>query len=233
MGVSSFQPTKQELQELHQFYSCEKIGQMYGVSAECVRTRMHKLGAEMKPRGSRRAFDPPRELLYALYQEKSMRQIADHFGVGETVVFNRLKEHGIELKEHKNHRLKTGRVLSEQHKASLKKARRSNVAHGADNPNWKGGLTEVHRKLRGSWQYRDWKAQSLERAGYKCELCGAGHGRVCECCGTKVVLHVHHIKSFAKFPDDRFDPENSEVLCPKCHFTVRHQRKSGELLETP
>lgn len=213
-----FDPSKEELKDLYQFYSCEKIGAMYGVNAETVRKRLHEHGIAAMKRGGRRSFDPPRETLSDLYQKMSMAEIAKHFGVGETVVFNRLKEHGIELKEHKNHRLKPGRVFSEQHKANIKKVQIAKAAYGEKNPNWKGGLTETNRKLRQSWQARDWKKQALELANHKCQECGVLDGSMCECCGTKVRLHVHHIKSFAKHPDLRFDVTNAEVLCPKCHY---------------
>lgn len=223
---SRFNPTKEELERLYQFYSCTQIGRQYGVCAEIVRRALHKHGIGIRKVGGRRRFDPPKEVLESLYQEMSMAEIAKHFDVGETVVFKRIKEHGIELKEHKNHRLKPGRQFSEEHIANIRKARKENAKYGADNPNWKGGLTDEHRKLRGSWRYREWKERSLERAGYKCEICGAVNGYMCECCGTKIRLHVHHVKSFAKYPDLRFDPQNSEVLCPKCHNS-KHRMKTG------
>lgn len=221
-----FDPSKEELEKLYQFYSCTTIGKQFGVCAEIVRRRLIEHGIPILKRGGRRAFDPPKDVLESLYQEKSMREIADYFGVGETVVFKRLKEHGIEQNEHKNHRLKVGRVFSETHKQNLSKAKREIAAYGEKNPNWKGGLTIIHRRERGSWQAREWKKQSLARANHQCERCGVKDNSVCECCGTKVRLHVHHIKSFAKFPEHRFDPQNSEVLCPKCHH-AEHQMKIG------
>ena len=213
-----FNPTKAELKKLYQFHSCAQIGAMHGVNPETVRKRLHEHQIPLGKRGGRRAFDPPKSELKKLYQTMSMAQIAEHFGVGETVVFNRLKEHGIELKEHKNHRLKPGRVFTESHKANIRKSLISRAAYGEANPNWKGGLTEKNRVARTNWEARQWKAQSLERAGYKCQKCGVQDGTTCECCGTKVKLHVHHIKSFSKFVDERYDPKNSEVLCPKCHY---------------
>jgi transposase len=223
--------TKGQLEKLYQTHSCAQIGAKYGVCAEIVRRKLHEYGIDPSAK-TRRSFDPPKKVLEALYQTKSMREIAGHFGVGETVVFQRLKEHGITLKEHINHRLKTGKAFSESHKAAIRAAHRAKAAFGDKNPNWKGGLTEKNRRLRNSWQFRDWKQQSLERAEHKCERCGVQDGQACECCGTRVKLHVHHVKSFAKFPDLRFDATNSEVLCPKCHF-AEHHRKPRELLESP
>jgi YHS domain-containing protein len=72
--------------------------------------------------------------------------------------------------------------------------------------------------LRQSSAYKTWRNQSKKRANYQCEKCGIKEGSTCECCGTKIYLHVHHIKPFASFIDLRFDPKNSMVLCPKCHL---------------
>lgn len=221
-----FDPSKEELEELYKFYSCAQIGKKFGVNAETVRKRLHEHAIKLGKNGGRRSFDPPKEELESLYQTKSMREIADHFGVGETVVFKRLKEHGIELENFKNHRLKPGRVFTEEHKRNIRNAQIEKQAYGEKNPNWRGGLTEKHRQLRNSWQAREWKKLSLERAGYKCEECGTEDGKTCECCGIKVKLHVHHVHSFAKYTELRFDPKNSEVLCPKCHY-ARHHWKIG------
>ena len=224
--ANKFNPSKEQLQELYQFHSCKQIGEQFGVSAEIVRRKLHEYGIAALKRGGRRAFDPPKSVLEDLYQKMSMREIAEHFGVGETVVFKRLKEHGVEHKEVKNHRLKTGRVFSETHIQNIRKSLIERVAYGEKNPNWKGGLTEINRRARGSWEYREWKVKSLQRAQNKCEGCGAEHGNVCECCGHKVMLHVHHMLSFSKYVDRRYDPTNSKVLCPKCH-RAEHQMKTG------
>ena len=189
---------------------------------------MHEHGIKIGKVGGRRAFDPPKEVLQELYQTKSMREIAEHFGVGETVVFNRLKEHGVELDAHKNHRLKPGRVFTDEHKANIRKSLIARVAYGEKNPNWKGGATAKNLQARRSWEAREWKKNSLIRANHKCECCGVEDGRTCECCGVRVKLHVHHVKSFSKFPESRYDPDNSEVLCPKCHYKKHHWKIESE-----
>ena len=190
---------------------------MHGVNAETVRKRLHEHCIEIGKVGGRRAFDPPKQVLETMYQTMSMRAIADKLGVGETVVFKRLKEHGIELKEHKNHRLKPGRVFSETHKQNIRKAQIALNAVGERSANWKGGMTAINMRARTGREAREWRKQSLERANNQCEICGILQGHECDCCGVKISLHVHHIKSFAKFPETRYDPTNSEVLCPKCH----------------
>lgn len=154
-----------------------------------------------------------------------MRQIADKYGVGETVVWTRLKEFGIKLHDYENggHRLRPGRIFSEEHRRKIGLSMRGKV--GPLNRNWKGGKAAENLRLRGSIEYREWKSAALALRGHECQECGVKHKSTCECCGTHVVLHVHHVKSFANFPEDRFDPQNSEVLCPKCHYP-RHARKN-------
>ncbi len=208
--------TKEELQELAKSNTCEQIGKRFGCSAELVRRHLHKLGIPV----TRRRFDPPKEDLASLYQTMPMADIAKHYGVGETVVWKRLKEHGIALNEFVNHRLKPGREFSLSHKKSLSEAHKGKWA-GERNPNWKGGVHKQNLAIRATGDYKQWRVAALAAKGNRCEDCGVQQDNVCDCCGTKIRLHVHHIKSFSKYPELRFDPLNAEVLCPKCH-NARH-----------
>lgn len=173
--------------------------------------------------GPKRIFDPSREELNSLYQEYSMAAIAEIFGVGETVVWKRVKEFGLVREDGRKKRY---RKRSRAHSINISLAHRGKWS-GSKNPNWKGGIYESHLAIRRTGEYRQWKIAALERANNRCEECGVENGSRCTCCGTKVSLHVHHLRSFATFPEGRFDPENSEVLCPKCHHS-RHHGKSGE-----
>lgn len=224
--------TKEKLKTLYKDHATAGIASMFGVSPETVRKRLIKLGIPRRVRGGRRDFDPPKKELAELYQTMSMTQIAERFGVGQTVVWKRLKEHGIKLRdfEEGGHRLKPGRVFSEEHRNNISRSMRGKV--GPLNRNWRGGKATQNLQLRGSIEYREWKRAALSLRGNKCQECGAVNGFICECCGTHIVLHVHHVESFARVPEKRFDPANSEVLCPKCHRR-RHRSKPRELLERP
>ncbi len=225
--------TDEELLRLYETMTLRKIAALFQCNDEAVRRRLHKAGAKMRSRGGIKEFDPPRQDLERLYQSLSMRQIADQFGVGETVVWKRLKEHGIALNGFENggHRLKPGRIFSKSHRRNLSKAHKGKWS-GDKNPHWKGGVHQVHLRLRASGDYKMWKTEALELRGFKCQECGVSQHSMCECCGTRIRLHVHHIESFAAVPAKRFDPQNSEVLCPRCHHS-RHHGKPGELRETP
>ena len=154
-----------------------------------------------------------------------MKEISRLYDVGETVVWKRLKEHGIKLRnfEDGGHRKKPGRDFSQEHRENLSVAHLSRKATGSRNPNWKGGATIRNFELRSSPKYNQWRKTVLKRADNSCEECGIKKGTMCECCGHRTTLHVHHIKSFAKHPKLRFDVTNAEVLCQKCHWQ-RHGR---------
>jgi hypothetical protein len=175
---------------------------------------------------------PPRDELEAEYQNHSMRQIAEKYGVGETVVWKRLKEFGIKLHDYENggHRLKPGRIFSVEHRRNISRSMRGKV--GPLNRNWKGGKTAENLRLRGSIEYREWKASALLLRGYKCQECGTLDRTICECCGTQIVLHVHHVKSFAKFPDSRFDLTIARYSARKA-IVVGIERKPSESCSLP
>lgn len=170
--------------------------------------------------------------LKALYQTHTMRQIAERYGCGESTIWARIKLFGIEHEGFGDlgHRHRK-REFSEEHRRRMSAARKGKFGAQA-NGNWKGGISSLHTSLRRSVDYQIWRRSALELRGSACQECGKVEGSVCDCCGTRIKLHVHHVRSFAKFPESRFDPQNSEVLCPGCHHS-RHRGKPGELLETP
>jgi 5-methylcytosine-specific restriction endonuclease McrA len=52
--------------------------------------------------------------------------------------------------------------------------------------------------------WRAKRAEAIERAGHRCQLCGKPHGH----------LNAHH-NTYENLGDER--PEDLCVLCPKCH----------------
>jgi hypothetical protein len=78
---------------------------------------------------------------------------------------------------------------------------------GEKGPNWKGGVTPIHKRLRRSMKFRRWREAVFKRDDYTCQFCKERGGE----------LHPDHIKPFALFPRLRFDINNGRTLCVACH----------------
>jgi hypothetical protein len=88
---------------------------------------------------------------------------------------------------------------------------------GSKHWNWKGGVTPENKKIRESSEYDDFRRKVLIRDKYTCSVCGRVSGSWIKEEKRKVVLHVHHIKSFAEFPELRLEVSNGISLCEDCH----------------
>lgn len=106
----------------------------------------------------------------------------------------------------------TGRTLSEEHKASLRRAKmlKPNPS-GAAHYNWKGGRPW---KRAAAGAYFKWRMAVLARDDFRCLECGITGGK------RGRGLHAHHIKSYADFPDLRYETGNGLTLCKACHTTL-------------
>jgi len=73
---------------------------------------------------------------------------------------------------------------------------------------WKGGITPERTVVRHSLEYKNWRLAVFEKDNYTCQKCGDKKG------GN---LNAHHIKSFSKHPELRFDVDNGITYCEDCH----------------
>lgn len=78
---------------------------------------------------------------------------------------------------------------------------------GKDSNFWRGGVTQPNEALRRSLQYMLWRSDVFERDNYTCLQCGKRGGK----------LNADHIKSYALYPDLRFELSNGQTLCVECH----------------
>ena len=89
------------------------------------------------------------------------------------------------------------------------------------------------KSSRGELKYRTWRKAVFQLNKVKR---GMNKYYVCVKCGkrrkTTRVLHAHHIKSWDKFPKDRYDRNNGVVLCIKCHNAF-HRKYKYKALEDP
>ena len=70
---------------------------------------------------------------------------------------------------------------------------------------------EEYKTYLRSEQWRNLKASAIERADYKCELCG------------KPYKSVHHVKYPKRYEDDHID--NLVVICDQCHTKLHGIRE--------
>jgi len=90
-----FKIAKQHLEKLYETHSMKEIGEMFGVSDEVVRNRIHKLGIHTRLSGGMRRFHITKEQLQSLYNQHSMKEIADMLNVGQTTIHKRIHEYNI------------------------------------------------------------------------------------------------------------------------------------------
>ena len=112
---------------------------------------------------------------------------------------------------------KIGRKLSEEHKRKISESER-----GKNHYNWKGGKSTERNLLMGRREYKRWRTEVFKRDNYTCQECGK----------RGVELNAHHIKSWAYFPEFRFDVRNGRTLCLACHEKTDTYKQKGKRIKT-
>lgn len=79
---------------------------------------------------------------------------------------------------------------------------------------WEGYNSPLLKKLRRSAKFAIWRNAVLLRDNFTCQNLNCGF------CDNKigVILHAHHIKHFAKYPDLRFNINNGITYCAEFHL---------------
>lgn len=87
-------------------------------------------------------------------------------------------------------------------------------ARGEKHYRWNPLLTEEDRKRNASRltmpKYKDWRNNVFKRDGYKCVICGYKK--------IKNKIIPHHLNSWDKYIDERFDVNNGVTLCENHHI---------------
>lgn len=131
--------------------------------------------------------------------------------------------------EHKNNISKAlkGRTFSEEtieklrnHKHTLETRLKMSLAKRGDKaPNWQGGISTENNRIRHSIEFKEWRKAVFVRDNFTCQKCGAKNSA-----GHPIIIHPHHIKSFAEYKELRFELSNGITLCSDCH-AQEHKRK--------
>ena len=87
----------------------------------------------------------------------------------------------------------------------------SKAKMGSKNPNWKGGISPINKRIRRSAKFFQWRKKVFERDNYTCQECGKRGNE----------LHPDHIKQFAYYPELRFELSNGRTLCKECHLKTK------------
>jgi len=91
---------------------------------------------------------------------------------------------------------------------------------------WKGGTTPQRLKEYKCQEYKNFVNNVLKRDDYTCQYCGIKNG-----CGKNVDLQIHHIKSYAEYPNLRFDITNGITLCKECHNNTKRNKKRPDRID--
>lgn len=118
-----------------------------------------------------------------------------------------LLKHTEEWKKKQSEKMK-GHLVSEETRKKIGGANKGKRYFGEKNPCWRGGITPINKKLRNSDDFILWRKSIFKRDNYTCKWCKQWGGK----------LHADHIKMWAFYPKLRFDINNGQTLCHKCHL---------------
>ena len=148
---------------------------------------------------------------------KSAKEIADEQGCGENNILFFLRKHQIR-------RRTMAQVRATKHWGAKGNANAMYGKTGAENPNWKGGVTPERQAFYCSHEWTSAVGIVWKRAKHRCQRCGRHSSPTGD-------FHIHHIVSFA-VPELRCEPTNLALLCPPCHWWVHSKANiEGDFIE--
>ncbi len=103
---------------------------------------------------------------------------------------------------------KSGFKHSEETKGKMRNSQRKRIDNKGPNSHWwKGGISNIHERIRTTPEYKLWRKSVFERDKYTCVWCKQKGGQ----------LNADHIKPFCDYPELRFAIDNGRTLCIECH----------------
>lgn len=233
--------TDEDVEKMKHMYvdlkmSANQIGKEFGTINTVIIRHLRKIGIKTrdfqesqfnynKKEIPNELYD--KELLCRLHlgENKSCKEISEMLGVDPDTVRRQMKKFGLKTKN--NAESKIGLMIGSKH------------------PNWRGGITELDKLLRGYFKVNI-APLAAQRDNYTCQLCGKTH----------TILHVHHIVPFREIvdtilsehkelniedvddkeklykiitTDERFlDQNNLITYCKECHLFKIHKYKKRQ-----
>lgn len=103
---------------------------------------------------------------------------------------------------------------------------------GDKNPQWKGGISRIHSRIRHLVQYHIWRLGVYTRDNFTCQECGDN---------SKHNINAHHIKELhkilqenniktpeqAEICEELWNINNGKTLCEKCHNKTKTNKKNS------
>jgi endogenous inhibitor of DNA gyrase (YacG/DUF329 family) len=169
---------------------------------KCQNAYQNKHGLRAKP------IPYTKKILEKLYLKRklSVVKIGKELNVSSVQIFRWLKRYNIPTRPafYKGMQIRLGAILSAETRRKISekhKALWENIPR----------LSPKERYFRYSVEFRLWRDAVLKRDNYTCKRCGLKKGK-------KQGMEVHHIKSFAKYPELRTSIRNGKTLCRDCHM---------------
>jgi predicted HNH restriction endonuclease len=100
----------------------------------------------------------------------------------------------------------------------ISEAVRKTARRGSDANGYIDGKGLERRGERNSDKAKRWRYDVMARDGWICVHCGDDSG------GN---LNAHHVLSWARHPEKRFDVDNGKTLCEPCHWLVHRHNIPG------
>lgn len=195
-----------------------------GCGAECKTTYMHghnqrgkKRSPEAISKMKKKLLDPEfnkewRKALSAGWTNES-KEALRKFNKGKTLS----QDHRVKIGEGNK-----GKVRKDNVKERISKNLRGRFI-GELNPFYKHGQSNKNKIARQTFEYKQWRKSVFDRDNYTCKDCGI----------NGVYVTAHHIKSFAYYPELRYDVSNGVTLCEGCHSkTDNYKGRAKHKLKT-
>jgi len=186
-----------------------QVAQEMEMSPTTLRRRMKAYGIERRmPGPEHETWWQTEDYLRSKYEGEGLSTIAIAELVHSTpsTVNTWLEKLGISRRGQGSHW--KGQKLPESARRKMSAAKKGRYL-GVDNPNWKGGKITEEVRERRSYIAKKWRETVLQRDHF-----------ICQKCGSRKRLHVHHILSFAEHPKHRWDINNGLTVCASCHEAI-------------